>query len=609
LIDGLDCPNKEQQHQRTYTAEPIDTLNYSIITHKYNDTMMFRNLGLLFLAATTAVQAQDDASSSIAAATPASTVYINEIADKGTSEVCNGEDWVELYNPASATVDLGAEGYVLHDDKGVDSDERFAFPGGTEIKAESYLLLCMKQKLPQPDGADDSTVPEQDDPMSPQFGIGGEDVITLTRIRETATASSSSSSNTSSSSGANFQVQYSRNGEMYEIVSKVALPNTDDYYDVTYSLVDKTKDLYQYTGTPTPGAANVISQVLTLEERNELWKQELTQQNALATKFFNMDDRGYPLADGSGMDVVLDLNFTMAPEDYEYMVVNKTFEEYRPYQSATLYTVDGKEIVKLEEGGKIRTKGQSSLWMAACVGTETFPFQVNIGVKGGNETLFGMERIYLRSHIGDFSYMRDYAYNRYVQYKYCMIIIVWFQFVVGRLPATVLGFRVHALDCCCKLVLIIVNLPFCAYPTECWHDLACPMCVHAKYGLPSTINCMDSTPYWRHPIKTTSLTETSPTLIPSDMPCIRLSPLLWIVELIPPKKLPLPKHASTKRPHHPMPLSGGITNPKWRNWVSFNSMHALPVITRTCGSETTQTLSLPTSAMEVTVPICCSRPD
>lgn len=320
-----------------------------------------------------------------------SVVVINEIADKGTTGVCNGKDWVELYNAGLDPVDLFAENYVLHDDKGLDHEDLFVFPENTVLAAQDYLVLCTDQTLETEEGGI-----EMADPMSPQFGISGDDTISLTRIQTVgnATLGSSVSFNTA------------RNGDIYEVVSIVSLPNTYDAFDVTYAYDSATGE-YNYTSTPTPGAPNVITKLLSQEERSAAWKAELKAQNDEGTIFFNMDDRGLPVT--GGMPDVLDLEFTMETADYDYLVVNKTFEQYRPFQSAVLKDTDGTEIMTLNEPGKIRSKGQSSLFMASCMGAEAFPFQVQMG---GSETLFGVERIYLRHHIGDNSYMRDWAYNR-----------------------------------------------------------------------------------------------------------------------------------------------------------------------------------------------------
>jgi len=355
---------------------------------------------LVLLATSSLASAQTTSNNAVVSALPE--VIINEISDKGTSDVCDGDDWVELYNPSSISIDLGAELYVLHDDKGLESEESFAFPPGSVLEATSYMLLCTEKTAPV-DGADTMSstgTQEMPDPMSPQFGIGGNDIISLVRIRRT------SANGTNNMGSTAFGITQSRNGDIFDIVSRVELPNTDDAFDVTYAL-DPATGRYNYTSTPTPGAENIISRLLTSEERNAQLKAALKEQNDLGTAFFGMDDRGYPIE--NAMDTVLDLDFTMSAGDYEYLLENKTYEEYRPFQTLSVNTTDGTQILSLDTPGKIRSKGQSSLFLSTCVDTLTFPFQVEFS---NNATLYGMERIYLRNHIADNSYMRDYSYNR-----------------------------------------------------------------------------------------------------------------------------------------------------------------------------------------------------
>ena len=61
---------------------------------------------------------------SFALVAAAQALRINEIADKGTSNVCNGEDWIELFLPLAANdaPSLNLAGYILHDDKGPGRD-------------------------------------------------------------------------------------------------------------------------------------------------------------------------------------------------------------------------------------------------------------------------------------------------------------------------------------------------------------------------------------------------------------------------------------------------------------------------------------------------------
>jgi CotH kinase protein len=115
---------------------------------------------------------------------------------------------------------------------------------------------------------------------------------------------------------------------------------------------------------------------------------------------------------------VLDLHMTMETNEYQSMMENKYSEVNFPFQSVRLATArslvgairsEEDEIVSLTSPGRIRTKGLSSLFMATCMGTTTVPFQIEFN---SSETLFGIEKMYLRNHFLDPTYMRDWAMNR-----------------------------------------------------------------------------------------------------------------------------------------------------------------------------------------------------
>lgn len=308
-------------------------------------------------------------------------LIISEVADKGTSDatVCNanGNDWIELFNSGTEAVDLFAGSYILHDDKGYvgTKAEPFYFPQDTVLAADEYMVVCTKQE----GGAN----------LSPSFGINGDDTITLATLQ----------------------------GNTYTPIASVILPNTDDAFNVTYSLNPIT-GLYEYTSTPTPSKANEITPVLTKEEHHIKRKAKLAEQNALGSKFFDMDDKGYPVPDA--MDPVLDFHVTMEDYDYQYILKNASFETYRPFQSAKL-TARGneeQELWALNIPGRIRPKGQYSLFSSLCFGSSAFPFQVEFGDRNSknpfnfNQTLFGVKTIFLRNHGNDNSYARDWVYNR-----------------------------------------------------------------------------------------------------------------------------------------------------------------------------------------------------
>ena len=211
----------------------------------------------------------------------------------------------------------------------------------------------------------------------PQFRIGGDDTISLVDTGN-------------------------------EIVDSVGpLPDTDSAFDVTYAW-NVTDGMYLYTTTPTPGTSNILTPILV--ETPEQVKERLANQNQLGTRFFGMDSQGFPVSDG--LDEVLDLYITMEQADYDYLLTNQSYEVYRPFTSARLSTKDNEELLNITSPGRIRPKGQSTLYFGTCFGNPTIPFQLEFNTVNETQTLFGVERLYLRNHLSDNSYMRDWASHR-----------------------------------------------------------------------------------------------------------------------------------------------------------------------------------------------------
>lgn len=282
-------------------------------------------------------------------------VIISEVADKGSSNVCSGEDWLELHNTDSSEA-VNLTGYILHDDNGVEDEDAFAFAPETPLlAAQEYRFICTNR-----DGG-------------PQFGIGNDDTVTLVDT----------------------------NGQ---VVSSVVLLGMVSEFDVTYAW-NETGGSYVYTTTPTPGEPNVLTPLETLEQR----KERLVRQNEEGTRFFGMDDRGYAVNDA--FEQVLDFYITMEEQDYDYLIQNQSYEVYKPFQTARIVQ-DGQELLFLSSPGRIRSKGQSTLYMGTCLSSPTIPFQLDMDHTNKTQTLFGVERLYLRNHMGDNSYMRDWSSHR-----------------------------------------------------------------------------------------------------------------------------------------------------------------------------------------------------
>jgi hypothetical protein len=124
-----------------------------------------------------------------------------------------------------------------------------------------------------------------------------------------------------------------------------------------------------------------------------------------------MDDYGYPVSDG--MEDVLDLKLVMTDEDYQYITQHAWHEEYRPFTSGKLLQrSNGEEVASLDSPGRLRPKGQSTLYFSICLGIPSIPFSIDFDDTNKTQTLFGAGRVYLRNKLSDRSYMREWAFHR-----------------------------------------------------------------------------------------------------------------------------------------------------------------------------------------------------
>jgi Lamin Tail Domain len=135
-------------------------------------------------------------------------IFINEVADKAVPGVCNGEDWVELINTGSTQVNL--TGFLLHDDNGPTGPNAYTFPSGSFMSAGEIRLFCGNSA------------------GNFQFGIGGDDTITLLDRS---------------------QAVVSTTGKLQSLGSAT----------FTYQL--NSNNMYVY-GPPSPGSVNTVSSVV-----------------------------------------------------------------------------------------------------------------------------------------------------------------------------------------------------------------------------------------------------------------------------------------------------------------------------------------------------------
>uniref|UniRef100_A0A6S8YZZ2 LTD domain-containing protein n=1 Tax=Chaetoceros debilis TaxID=122233 RepID=A0A6S8YZZ2_9STRA len=297
------------------------------------------------------------------ATSSASNVLINEVAYKGsTVGSCDGEDWVELFNnDSSSSTPTSLDNYILHDDKGPADDKAYIFPTGVSIAPGEYKVLCK--------GADFA------------FGIGSTDTVTLVDTNGAIVSTSGSLPGTGGDSASYALFDPASTGEIGNEAG------------------------YEYTSTPTPGEANVITAIeqISREER-------LEAQNTLGRDFFKMNDDGSRRTSSPFADVV-DIYLDVETTDLEYLKTFPGHETYVPFTQVRVVN-EGKEVEKLVYGGRIRTKGFRSLMVARCLGASDLPHLIDFNRVNSTQTLFGVERGYFRSHFGDYSCMREHASHR-----------------------------------------------------------------------------------------------------------------------------------------------------------------------------------------------------
>lgn len=300
----------------------------------------------LFLAATTFLFLHSHAA-----------ILINEVADQGTADVCNGNDWIELLPSEDATVDLA--GFVLYDDNGPNDADAYIFPSPTILNPGEHLLLCCKVE------------------EGPQFGIGGSDTVTLADASGT-------------------------------VVSTTGPLQDRGVFGVSFAY-DATLQSYVYTTTPTPGFENEITPLSEPSETVEQLRARLVAQNDLGMQFFNMDTNGLVIE--GGYDEVVDLRIYMNPQLWQQMYEERSYEVYQNFDNATISSTNGTVLLNLTSPGRMRPKGQSTLSFGTCM-DRSIPYSIDWNHVDSNQTLFGVQRSYLRTHFGDSSFVREWSMHR-----------------------------------------------------------------------------------------------------------------------------------------------------------------------------------------------------
>jgi hypothetical protein len=94
------------------------------------------------------------------------------------------------------------------------------------------------------------------------------------------------------------------------------------------------------------------------------------------------------------------------------MCDERSYEVYTSYDNATISSMmNGKVLVNLTSPGRMRPKGQSTLVFGTCM-NRSIPDSIDWDHGDSNQTLFGVEQSYLRTHFSDWSFVREWSMHR-----------------------------------------------------------------------------------------------------------------------------------------------------------------------------------------------------
>ena len=298
---------------------------------------------------------------------------------------------------------------MLHDDEGRDGEDAYVIPKGTIMQPDEYRVFCCKGH----EGG-------------PEFKIGGDDAIYLLH-------------------------------KYGGVLSSYELP--DEGKDGHTYVHDGDGKGYLQTSTPTPGKKNE----LTREEPSEI-RARLKEQNDKGRALFgNFETRD----DLESYEHVIRMDLRMEEEKYKFMMEHQTAEEYEEASGLTV-TIAGTKH-ELTSPFVVRPSGQSTLAIATCVDTPTIPLVMKFNKIDKLQTLFGVEKVRLRHHMSDDSFMREYA-GKCVFFLRSIFFIQWY-------------FLLHSHT-------LLLPLHQC---TGCSATLTCPTLEFAPLSSTSTERASDST--------------------------------------------------------------------------------------------------------------------
>jgi len=154
---------------------------------------------------------------------------------------------------------------------------------------------------------------------------------------------------------------------------------------------------YKYTTAATPGEVNVYT----------AFGDNFRAQNDVGNDFFLVNDTKI-------FSEVVDIYISLSEESMTTIDDHPSWEKWVSFDELSVFNIgdDGtmEDSSAVSIGGEMRVKGQFSNFMTVCLGAKNTPFNIDF-----DTPFMGIEKMYLRNHLSDLSYMRDHGSHAILQ--------------------------------------------------------------------------------------------------------------------------------------------------------------------------------------------------
>jgi hypothetical protein len=372
-----------------------------------------------------------------------STVVISKVADKGSDGICDGKDFIEIWNAGNSDFDLW--NLTLSDDKGPEDSDAFTFGKDSIIPPQNRLLGCKEN-----DGGN----------FSFAFGIGGDDTVSL-YAADLGLLDTKSIAGSSEATGWLWQRTADLGNWSYApyqtglLGSPPPPPPPKGGIFAYHELKCKTchamglpysvrTETCMAMGAWKDDVSGPFAVIWNGQVRDDfVWtspygakyspwddckRAALVAQEMAGEEFFNVNRYGgppqsagvpwhfsWPTGHAGGVyDSIMDIRITLSQQNLAYILANNSYETYVDVEELTVSGTNTENVTVKKM--RMRPRGQSTMAIPSCMELPNIPFKLDFNEYNGSQTLFGMETAYLRNGLFDSSAgLREWSVHRMLQ--------------------------------------------------------------------------------------------------------------------------------------------------------------------------------------------------